>query len=86
MKKKLILFESPGHGWLRVPLKDLDDLGIRDRVTGFSYIDGEFAYLEEGVDMPVYLEAVNLARDDIDYFDPCEVLIWDFAKRGINLN
>ena len=86
MNKKLILFESPGHSWLRVSLKDLDDLGIRDQGSGFSYQDDEFAYLDEEIDMPVYLEAVNLVSSDIDRFDPRKVLYGGLLRGRLDLN
>ncbi len=83
MNKKLILIESPAHSWLRVPLEDLDTLGIRDKISGFSYMDEEFAYLEEEIDMPVYLEAFNLVSSKIDRFDPCKGLYWSLLSWGL---
>jgi len=53
----LTFIEDPGHGWLKVPLVELDELDIRDQITPYSYKNGRFAYLEEDCDMGVYLDA-----------------------------
>jgi hypothetical protein len=53
----LTFIEDPGHGWLQVPLTELDQLGIRSEITPYSYKNGRFAYLEEDCDMGVYLDA-----------------------------
>ena len=53
----LTFIEDPGHGWLKVPLAELDVLGIRGQITPYSYINGEYAYLEEDVDAGTYLDA-----------------------------
>jgi hypothetical protein len=52
--------QDPGHGWLEVPATLLTDLGIADRITQYSYLRGKFAYLEEDLDMYVFMQA---ARD-----------------------
>jgi hypothetical protein len=41
---------DPGHGWLRVPLELLADDELRQSISGYSYMDSEFAYLEEDCD------------------------------------
>lgn len=41
---------DPGHGWLRVPLELLEDKGLRESISPYSYMDHEFAYLEEDCD------------------------------------
>lgn len=51
--------EDPGHGWLQVPLAELKELGILNKISMYSYTDGEYAYLEEDCDMGVFLEAKN---------------------------
>jgi hypothetical protein len=52
---------DPGHGWLRVPHSDLDALGIRDKITMFSYYNDRFAYLEEDCDLSTYMIALREA-------------------------
>ncbi len=55
----LTFINDPGHGWLRVPLTDIAALGIEAHITPYSYIEGNFAYLEEDLDAPRYLEALT---------------------------
>lgn len=38
---------DPGHGWLKVPRKELHELGIADRITPYSYERGEWVYLKK---------------------------------------
>ena len=49
--------ESPGHGWLRVPLREIIQLGIAEKITAYSYMDNQFAYLEEDIDAGVFIRA-----------------------------
>ncbi len=53
-----IKFNDPSHGWLRVKTKELYDLGIADKITGYSYIsdDGKYTYLEEDQDMTTFMQ------------------------------
>ncbi|MBP8060109.1 MAG: hypothetical protein V9E94_10560 [Microthrixaceae bacterium] len=55
----LTFVNDPGHGWLKVPLTDIAALGIEAQITPYSYIEGQFAYLEEDLDAPRYLEALT---------------------------
>lgn len=50
-------FEDPAHGWLRVPLAELHELGIADKISRYSYIGNEFAFLEEDCDAGLFMEA-----------------------------
>ncbi|MBU1082558.1 MAG: hypothetical protein KKB59_18875 [Spirochaetes bacterium] len=46
-----------GHGWLRVRVDELRALGIADKISGYSYRAGEWAYLEEDCDSEVFVKA-----------------------------
>lgn len=54
MAKSYVFFTDPGHGWLRVPLKELTP--IQDKITPHSYMRGKYAYLEEDKDASTFLE------------------------------
>ncbi len=54
-----IKHEDPGHGWLQVPLTELQALGIVDKISAYSYTDGTYGYLEEDCDMTTFLTAKN---------------------------
>lgn len=62
---------DPGHGWLAVPIEQIQELGIAGSISGYSYLgsshkgyDG-FALLEEDCDAGVYLDAI--ADDACDF-------------------
>ena len=57
MAKTYIFHTDPGHGWLAVPFKELVDLGIQNDISGFSYVKGKTAYLEEDCDAGVFINA-----------------------------
>ncbi len=50
-------YEDPGHGWLKVPIKELTKLNIADKITGFSYMQNDYAYLEEDCDLSTFINA-----------------------------
>lgn len=59
---KLLSFEymqDSGHGWLKVPKAMVEAFGVSGRVSNYSYMDREYAYLEEDCDMPLFLQAVE---------------------------
>lgn len=59
MKKlKLTRYADPGHSWLKVPRKLIRELGIEEKISGFSYQLGEFAYLEEDCDIAIFFKAL----------------------------
>ncbi len=61
MHKNLIWTSDPGHGWLAVPLADLEALNIETQITGYSYVRVGTVYLEEDLDAGTYLEAAKAA-------------------------
>jgi hypothetical protein len=52
-------YADPGHGWLKVPMSLLDELGIKDRISQFSYVRKDFAYLEEDLDAGIFIDAMK---------------------------
>lgn len=52
---KLIEWHSDAsHAWLRVPVELVEP--VKDKVSGFSYVDDEFVYLEEDCDALPFVE------------------------------
>ncbi|KLT73575.1 hypothetical protein PL75_01060 [Neisseria arctica] len=47
-------YSDPGHGWLEVPIAELHALGIYKQISGYSYRNGQFAYLEEDCDLHLF--------------------------------
>lgn len=56
---KLQVYSDPGHGWCRVKKQLLIDLGIADKITSYSYMNGNYAYLEEDCDMSTLCRALR---------------------------
>jgi len=58
MQDKTYIFHTdPGHGWVAVPFKDIVELGIQNDISGYSYVKGKTAYLEEDCDAAVFIKA-----------------------------
>lgn len=57
MLRPYLCVNTPTHSWLRVPLSELDALGIRDNITEYSFKDNLYAYLEEDCDLMKFIEA-----------------------------
>jgi hypothetical protein len=53
---------DPGHGWLVVPISELRELNIIDKISSYSYRKNDIAYLEEDCDAAIYIEAVIAQR------------------------
>jgi hypothetical protein len=59
MRKKYTFFDDPGHAWLEVPMADLERLAIDGAISGFSFIHGRMAYLEEDQDAGTFMDAAK---------------------------
>lgn len=59
MQKTYNFYSDPGHGWVKVPLSVLSKLGIIDKITSFSYIRGNNAYLEEDEDASLFVNELK---------------------------
>jgi len=57
MNKTYTLYSDPSHGWLKVQKKELEELNIINNVSEYSYINGEFVYLEEDCDLNLFIRA-----------------------------
>ncbi len=55
----LVFHEDPGHGWLAVPVFMLVELDIHEKISQYSYICQGYAYLEEDLDLTVFMNAVR---------------------------
>ena len=49
--------QDPGHGWLEVPMTDIQAAGIADQISRYSYRAGPVAYLEEDCDASLFVQA-----------------------------
>ncbi|MEE9215652.1 MAG: hypothetical protein V3U54_12930 [Thermodesulfobacteriota bacterium] len=72
-----------GHGYVKVPLVMIQELGITNKISEYSFKDNEFGYLEEDCDFWLFigellLQQVNI-RVEYNYIDagefaPCRQL------------
>ena len=60
-------YADPGHGWGAVKRKVLDQLGITDKITAFSYQKGQTVYLEEDCDLSTLVTALALKGETVQY-------------------
>jgi len=65
MNVKFRFISDPGHGWLEVPISFVRAMGIASKVSPYSYLKGDMAYLEEDCD--AYLLLQELKRQNINY-------------------
>ena len=55
MKKRTFnYYQDPAHGWVKVPVKLLQKLNIANEISSFSYFRGDYAYLEEDLDVSLF--------------------------------
>ena len=61
MAKKISIkvFADPGHAWARIPKAKLVALGIADKISPYSYMNGANAFLEEDCDLSVLVVALR---------------------------
>jgi len=58
--------QDPGHGWLQVRREELERLGLLSRITSCSYQRGEWVFLEEDLDMGLFLEAKESLGEPVE--------------------
>jgi hypothetical protein len=62
-------FIDPGHSWVRVRKDVLRKLGITHKISPCSYMNKQFAYLEEDVDAPLLIKALKARGISVRYRD-----------------
>jgi len=56
-KLKFNYHQDAGHGWLAVKIDLIRELNISDKITSYSYMKNEYAYLEEDQDAGTFSKA-----------------------------
>ena len=67
MAKKYDFISDPGHGWMKVPIREIKQLGIASQISQFSYYSGEYAYLEEDCDAAVFYNAMKAQGKEVEF-------------------
>ena len=62
--KRYHLYTDSGHAWLRVPKAELASLGIAEKISQYSYIRDQYAYLEEDCDCFIFETAKQIQNPD----------------------
>jgi hypothetical protein len=60
-------FSDPAHGWLEVEIDELVRLGLVNKISHFSYINGEKAYLEEDCDASLFCKTKAALGEPIEF-------------------
>ena len=74
-KTKVFKFYSDsGHGWLAVKRQELENLGLVNAISHYSYVKGKTVYLEEDRDATLFKNAYTQAHGimlnkDVDHGD-----------------
>jgi hypothetical protein len=55
-----IYHQDSGHGWLEVPVGEIRAMGLEKRITPYSYLYRDKAYLEEDLDAGTFLDIRKL--------------------------
>jgi hypothetical protein len=55
----LNFYTDPGHGWVKIAKSKLVKLGIADKISSYSYMRKDFAYLEEDYDASLLIASLK---------------------------
>lgn len=58
--KVINYYNDPGHGWMETTKTELKELGIADKISSYSYQNGNLVYLEEDCDATTYLNHLSV--------------------------
>lgn len=69
MKKVYEFISDAGHGWMKVPAKELKQLGIVSEITYYSYLstNRKFVYLEEDYDAGIFIKAKRAIGQEVKF-------------------
>lgn len=56
---KLKFYSDPSHGWLAVKRTLLKELGLLEKISSYSYQNGETVYLEEDCDASIFINTLK---------------------------
>jgi len=54
--KTFYAYADPGHAWVKVKIDYLKKLGIEKEISTYSYMRGDYAYLEEDCDLGLFVK------------------------------
>jgi hypothetical protein len=60
VRDRYVFHQDSGHGWLEVPAREIKAMGLEGRITSYSYLHEDKAYLEEDLDAGTFLDMRKL--------------------------
>lgn len=66
---EITFYSDPSHGWAEIPISLINDLGIGQKISHYSYKNGDFAYLEEDCDLGIFMRSAEAKGWDISFKD-----------------
>lgn len=61
------VYADPGHAWCKVPRSLIEELGIAEKITHYSYQRGEHVYLEEDCDLTLFARTMRANGHEVHY-------------------
>jgi len=83
---KINVYADPGHAWAKVKKSTLAKLGIADKITTYSYMRGDYAYLEEDCDLSTLVSALRAAgvpfefKEHVARFKQSKIRNYDYYR------
>ena len=62
-----IKYDTPGHGYLKVSIEEIQRLGIKNQISLYSFSKGGYVFLEEDADMSLFFKVKKKNSEDISY-------------------
>ena len=53
------VYSDPGHGWLKTTMQVLEKFEVSEKISRYSYRQGDIVWLEEDCDAPLLIKAVE---------------------------
>ena len=69
MKKQYAVYNDPGHGWMAVKRQELEELGILNQISSYSYQRGQTVYLEEDCDASLFIQTKKARGEELQIKD-----------------
>ena len=69
MKNSFKHFSDAGHGWVAVPMALIIELGLQNKISQYSYVNGKTVYLEEDGDTAAFYTAYRAVKGENPIID-----------------
>jgi len=89
---KYTIFDDGAHAWIEVDKDELKQLGVANKISGYSYEKGDNAYLEEDCDLAIFVSAKvvsimgasgNILANQISWLEENSITSWEDRHKEI---